>query len=96
MSTDQRSSQRSSLVRILSRWRRDETSKETAIPEEIEELQEGRLASSAGEERRSARALSAGHKWRTKVAKATTREQMIDLLAMEPTGAQLTPIHEVC
>ena len=96
--------QRSPLVRILSRWRREATPR--VLPascdeiDELEELQGQLVAGSAGSARRTySGALNAGQKWKKKVTRATTREQMghavIELTAWEPAGAQLMPIHEV-
>ena len=95
--------QRSPLVRVLSRWRREATPRESASCDEIDELEELQgqlLAGSAGEEcsarRTYSSALNTGQKWKKKI---TTREQMghamIELMALEPAGAQLMPIHEV-
>jgi hypothetical protein len=90
--------QRSPLVSIFSRWRRQAASKELEEAEELKEFQRDFVADSAGEEhkeRRSySRALYFGQKWRKTISKAQNREQMIDLMVLEPAGAQLAPIHK--
>ncbi len=92
-------------VLFLSRWRRSAvsdnkppTSSNQDHDEEVQRLR----PRNANEEMASSRSFSntvmVAQKWKAK-SRLTTREQMghsvVELVAIEPAGAQLMPIHEV-